>query len=122
MRATGMMGQSYLIAIDHATGLLAGGVAYDPGSGEIGGWLAPRFRGRRLGAELFTSAMQFAHYHLGKEYVLAGTEPANVSCVRALLAAGFIPASGPDAHRLPDGRIVPSRWFQHVVDQPVECG
>ena len=122
MRAAGMMGDCYLIAIDQATGLLAGGVGYDPQNGELGGWLTPELRGRGLGAALFAAAAQFVHYHLGEEYVLAGTERANVPCVRALLSAGFTPVSGPDTHRLPDGRVVPACWFQHAADQPVECG
>lgn len=121
-RAAGIIGEFHLIAIDQATGLLAGAVGYDPDSGEVGGFLAPQFRGRGLGAELFAAAAQFAHYHLGEEYVLAATERANVPCIRALLSAGFTPVPGPDTHPLPDGRVVPAYWFQHVVDQPAECG
>lgn len=51
----------------------------------------------------------------------AATEPANLACVAALLAAGFEPAAGPEANHLPDGRIVPARWFRHDTDQPVRC-
>lgn len=122
MRAPGRIGEFQMTAIDRATGLLAGGVGYEPENGEVGGWLAPQFRGRGLGAELFAGAAQFAHYHLGEEYVAAGTERTNVRCIRALLSAGFTPVSGPDTHLLQDGRVVPSYWFQHVVGQPAECG
>jgi RimJ/RimL family protein N-acetyltransferase len=90
-------------------------------NGEVGGFLAPRFRGRRLGAELFAGAAQFAHYHLGEEHVYAVTEPANAACVRALLLAGFTPADGPEVRRLPDGRVVPACWFQHATGQPTQC-
>jgi RimJ/RimL family protein N-acetyltransferase len=114
-------GQWYMIAIDRDTGLLVGGIGGDLRNGEVGGWLAPKFRGRRLGAELFAGATQFVHYHLGKEQVFAGAEPLNVSSVRALLSAGFIPTTGPHVHKLPDGRVIPSSWFHHTTDQPARC-
>jgi RimJ/RimL family protein N-acetyltransferase len=110
-----------LIAIDQSTGLSAGSVSGDPRDGTIGGVLAPQFRGRRLGAELFAVAAEFAHYHLGQEHVFAGAEPANVVSVRALLSAGFIPATGPDVHQLEDGRVIPSSWFLHSADTPTRC-
>lgn len=122
MRAAGRAGEFQMIAIDRATGLLAGAVGYEPESGEVGGWLAPQFRGRGLAAELFAGAAQFAHFHLGEEYVVAGTERTNMPCIHALLSAGFTPVSGPDTHPLPDGRVIPAYWFQHSAGQPAECG
>jgi RimJ/RimL family protein N-acetyltransferase len=119
--ATGTTGLWYLIAIDEASGLLAGAVSGNRVNGEVGGFLAPRFRGHRLGAELFAGAAQFAHYHLGEEHVYAGTEPTNAAAVRALLLAGFTPADGREVHRLPDGRVVPVRWFHHATGQPTQC-
>ena len=63
----------------------------------------------------------FGHDHLGITSLRAGTDPANVACVAALQAAGFMPAPGPEAHRLPDGRRDPACWFEHITDQPARC-
>jgi RimJ/RimL family protein N-acetyltransferase len=99
----------------------AGGVALDAVSLEAGGWLAPGFRARGLGAELFAGIAQFGHDHLGIAMVRAGTEQANTACVAALLAAGFEPAEGPATHRLPDGRVIRARWFRHDAEQATSC-
>jgi RimJ/RimL family protein N-acetyltransferase len=107
--------------VDRASGLAAGGAALAPWSLEVGGWLAPGFRGRGLGAELFAAIAQFGHDHLGLAMVLAGVEPANVACVAALLAAGFEPAQGPQTHYLPDGRVIPARWFRHDTGKAARC-
>ncbi|MGH3864539.1 MAG: GNAT family N-acetyltransferase [Pseudonocardiaceae bacterium] len=80
---------------------------------EIGGWLAPQFRGRGLGPELFRAGLIFAHDHLGIQQIYAGTEDANVTCRRALSAAGFISTDGPVTHVLPDGRTIPPCWYRH---------
>ena len=122
VQATKATAPWHLIAIDRATGLVAGGVGGNPAIGDVGGWLAPRFRGRHLGAELFAGAAQFVHYHLGEAHVLAGTEPANTAAVHALLSAGYTPTDGPGRHQLPDGRVVPSRWFGHTAARPTRCG
>lgn len=111
----------WLLAVDRASGLAAGGAALVAGSLEVGGSLAPGLRGRGLGAELFAAIAQFGHDHLGITTVRAGTEPANTACVAALLAAGFEPAQGPQTHHLPDGRAVPARWFRHDTGQAAQC-
>jgi len=90
-------------------------------TGEVGGSLAPAFRARGLGAALFAGAAEFAHHHLGIASVLAGTEPENAACIGALTAAGFVPAAGAGAHRLPNGRMVTSRWFRHESVRPARC-
>lgn len=120
-RAVRIVGKWYLIAIDRTTGLAAGGVGGDIRDGDVGGWLAPQYRGRRLGAELFAGAAQFAHYHLGQEHVFAGAEPANVASIRALLSAEFSPTAGPEVHQLPDGRLIPASWFHHATNQATRC-
>lgn len=113
----------FLIAVDLASGRLAGAVGVTPGETyEVGGWLAPGFRGHGLGGELFGAVASFAHRHLGVTGVVAGTETVNVASARALLSAGFVPAPGPDTHRLPDGRVIPSRWLRHDDEQPATCG
>jgi RimJ/RimL family protein N-acetyltransferase len=119
-------GSQYLIAVDPESGHLAGSIAYyadtdHQGTGEIGGCLAPRFRGRGLGVSLFAGAAIFAHQHLGIGSVTAGTEPGNIACVAALTSAGFIPASGPGSHTLPNGRVVPALWFRHETARPTTC-
>jgi len=112
--------QWFLVAVDRSSGMVAGGIGSDQAD-EVGGWLAPAYRGHRLGRELFSGAAHFAHYHFGEANVFAGTEPANVACVNALLAAGFVPTKGPELHHLPDGRRVPARWFVHQADNPTRC-
>jgi RimJ/RimL family protein N-acetyltransferase len=113
--------RTYLAAIDPANGRVAGAISVDPDTSEIGGWLAPRFRGRGLGAGLFAGAAEFAHQHLGIPAVTAGTESSNAACIAALVSAGFTPAAGPDTHTLPDGRVIPSRWFRRESAQPAMC-
>lgn len=110
-----------LIAIDRISGRLAGEVAFDLEQAEVGGWLAPEFRGRGLGRELFRAAATFAHQHLGLGVVRAVTERTNTACVGALCRAGFVATTGPETYRLPDGRSVPTRWFRHDSKQPQNC-
>jgi RimJ/RimL family protein N-acetyltransferase len=114
-------GQWLLIAIDVSTEQLAGAIGGNVWLADIGGWLAPRFRSRGLGSEMFAAAALFSHYHLGLPSVMAGTEPANAACCAALLSAGFIPATGHGYHLLPDGRSVPASWFRHDSDHPTRC-
>ncbi|GAA4608136.1 GNAT family protein [Actinoallomurus liliacearum] len=109
-----------LIAMDRRSGGLAGSV-YVHGEGEAGGFLAPRFRAHGLGTELFAGAAAFAHDHLGMAVVRAGAEISNSPSIGALLSAGFVPAEGLGEHELPDGRVIPSRWFCHRSDQPTRC-
>jgi RimJ/RimL family protein N-acetyltransferase len=111
----------YLVAIDPAPGRVAGAFAVDGNTGEVGGWLAPRYRGRGLGSGLFAGAAEFAHQHLGIPSVTAGTEISNAACIAALASAGFILAAGPDTQTLPDGRVVPVRWFRHESAYPTVC-
>jgi RimJ/RimL family protein N-acetyltransferase len=110
-----------LAAIDPSGRRLAGWITFTRETGEIGGWLAPGFRGRGLGAALFAGAAEFAHHHLGAASVLAGTEAENTACIGALTAAGFIPAAGPETHTLPNGRVTTSRWFRHESVRPALC-
>jgi RimJ/RimL family protein N-acetyltransferase len=110
----------YLIAVDKDSGLAAGAGGLNLRS-DAGGWLAPGFRGRGLGTELFAAIAALGHEHLGAARIRAGTDPANIACVAALLAAGFLPAPGPEVHLLPDGRIVAASWFQHDTDQTARC-
>jgi RimJ/RimL family protein N-acetyltransferase len=111
----------YLVAIDPAAGRVAGAFGVDTDAGEVGGWLAPRYRGRGLGGGLFAGAAEFAHQHLGIPSVTASTEISNTACIAALASAGFIPAAGPDTQTLPDGREVPVRWFRHESACPTVC-
>jgi RimJ/RimL family protein N-acetyltransferase len=111
-------GAWHLLVIDRRTGRVAGAVGVQADHDEVGGWLAPAFRSRGLGGELFTGAALFGHHLRGSSGVRAGTETANVACVVALAAAGFVPVPGPEAHDLADGRVVPTRWFRHDAQEP----
>ena len=111
-----------LVAVEWATGRVAGAVGCSPDGHELGGYLAPRYRGRGLGRELFAGAALFAHQHLGVSSVAAATEVGNAACMAALTSAGFVPAGGPPTHELPDGRVVPVQWLRHETDRPSRCG
>ncbi|MFF4421084.1 GNAT family N-acetyltransferase [Streptomyces sp. NPDC001549] len=92
-----------LLAVDPATGLVAGMSSLTPDDdGVIGIWLAPAFRGRGLGTELVAATARFGHEHLGLASVRAGTETSNHRCRGALSAAGFVPYDGPALHTLPE--------------------
>lgn len=110
-----------LIAMDRASGRIAGAVSLTKQLYEIGGWLAPAFRTRGLGQELFQGAATFAHHHLGIATVRAGTEMTNRACAGALTSAGFIATTGPAHHRLPNGRVIFAQWFRHDSEQPSTC-
>jgi RimJ/RimL family protein N-acetyltransferase len=113
--------RGYIVAIDPAAGRVAGAAGHDGATGEVGGWLAPRYRGHGLGSGLFAGVAEFAHQHLGIPSVIAATETSNVACIAALASAGFIPVAGPDTHPLPDGRVIPCRWFRHTSARPATC-
>jgi RimJ/RimL family protein N-acetyltransferase len=110
-----------LVAVDPRGGRLAGATWCDQNTGEVGGYLAPQYRGRGLGPGLFAGAAQFAHQHLGIASVTAGTERGNAACIAALTAARFAPAPGPGTHPLPDGREVLVLWFRHEAASPSRC-
>jgi RimJ/RimL family protein N-acetyltransferase len=120
-RRLGQGAELLLAAVDPAGERLAGAIGVSRETGEVGGWLAPRFRGCGLGGALFAAAAELAHHHLGIASVIAGTEPGNAACIGALSAAGFIPATGSETHTLPNGRVVDARWFRHESGQPARC-
>ncbi|MEU4730475.1 GNAT family N-acetyltransferase [Streptomyces sp. NPDC023588] len=112
----------WLLAVDPATGLVAGLSSLTPDDdGAIGLRLAPAYRGRGLGAEVFAATAQFGHGHLGLESVRAGTEISNDSCRRALSAAGFVPDEGPPRHTLPNGRATQAAWYRHAASGTSRC-
>jgi GNAT superfamily N-acetyltransferase len=113
--------EMWLAAIAPSGQRLAGSITLNRDTGEIGGSLAPAFRGRGLGTALFAGAAEFAHHHLGIASVLAGADAENAACIGALSAAGFTPAAGPEAHKLPNGRVIASRWFRHESVRPARC-
>jgi RimJ/RimL family protein N-acetyltransferase len=110
-----------LAAVDPSGRWLVGGIWFTPETGEVGGSLAPAFRGRGLGTALFAGAAEFGHHHLGVASVLAGTESGNAACIGALTAAGYTPAAGPETYTQPNGTVIPTRWFRHESGQPALC-
>lgn len=114
-----------MLAVDPENGLPAGILWLTPESPdlcELGGYLAPSYRGRGLGAELFAAGLALAQGHLHFTEVRAGVQRENVRCARSLWRAGLDPASGPEKHVLPDGRVIPSDWYSSVVPDPAWCG
>jgi len=110
-----------LVAIDPATNLIAGMVGMGRKDHDIGGYLAPAYRGRGLGTVLFAGAARLAHDHLGIGTVYAGAHPGNAASIGALTAAGFVPVAGPPTHVQPNGHVIPVRWFGHARAQPGYC-
>jgi RimJ/RimL family protein N-acetyltransferase len=114
-----------LVAIHRTTNRCAGMVAIShiPERGyELGGWLAPAFRGRGLGSELFGAGLMLGHQHLGIARIRAVAAEANVGSRRALVAAGFNPAEGPATYKLENGRDIQSCcWYQHRVPETRRC-
>jgi RimJ/RimL family protein N-acetyltransferase len=120
----GPLVETRLIAIDPERGTTAGAVSLTPLSEEVcemGGHLAPAYRGRGLGAELFTAGLALAHRHLHFTEVRAGAEPENLASVHSLWRAGLDPVPGPAAYRLSDGRVIPSTWFANAEPNPTWC-
>ncbi|MER7183421.1 GNAT family protein [Streptomyces hyaluromycini] len=111
-------GEEMLIGVCLDDGRYAGATGLAPGTGEVGGWLAPHARGLGLGTELFRAAAVLGHAHLGLRTLRAGYEPANTASGRALANAGFVAADGPPRHTLPDGREIDARWLQHTTTAP----
>ncbi|MFF4444185.1 GNAT family N-acetyltransferase [Streptomyces sp. NPDC001502] len=119
-----------LLAVDPATGLVAGMSSLTPnGDGVIGIWLAPAFRGRGLGTELVAATARFGHEHLGLESVRAGTETSNPPLPGGPERRGVRPgrrsrpahASRRQGRRL---RLVPARGGRHrpLPRRPGGCG
>jgi RimJ/RimL family protein N-acetyltransferase len=117
-------GFACLVAIDPTVDRCAGMVAISnvPERGlEVGGWLAPAFRGRGLGTELFRAGLLLGHEHLGLARIRAGADKANVGSRRALVAAGFSPAEGPATYKLENGRETQACWYEHRAHEARRC-
>lgn len=111
----------HLVAIEAATGRVAGASSLTMTDMTIGLRVAPAFRRQGLGSELARATALFAHAHLGLEVVWAGTETSNAHCRAALTAAGFGPCDGPAQHSFPDGRVVDAVWYRHATSEPSHC-
>ncbi|MFG2603585.1 GNAT family N-acetyltransferase [Streptomyces sp. NPDC048514] len=110
-----------LVCVRRSDVSYAGALELEPGSGEMGGWLAPACRGQGLGAELFRAGLTLAHTHVGLATVRAAAEPGNAASRRALARAGFVPDAGPRRHTLPDGRVVDAVWHRHDTTAVSRC-
>lgn len=86
----------WLVAVDPEEGRLAGAAAYNEDTGEVGGWLAPRSRGRGLGASLFAGAAQLAH-NLAVDLRLAGRAKEALRRDRETYAQRYRDVLGDDA-------------------------
>lgn len=113
-----------LLAIHRKANRCAGMVTIsrDPGQWpELGGWLAPAFRGKGLGAELFRAGLLLSHGHLGLSRIRAAAEVANMGSRRALRAAGFEIVDGPAAYPLQNGRVMSPCWYEHEMLDVRKC-
>ncbi|MEC3975253.1 GNAT family N-acetyltransferase [Amycolatopsis sp. H20-H5] len=113
-----------LVMIDLAANRCAGLVSVHQGAGgspETGGYLAPAYRGRGLGRELFAAGIRLGHEHLGLTRVRAGVEVGNFASIRSLEAAGMAQVDGPPLHTLPNGEKIVSLWYQHDSPSARRC-
>jgi RimJ/RimL family protein N-acetyltransferase len=113
-----------LVAIHRKANRCAGMVTItrDPGGWpELGGWLAPAFRGRGLGVELFRAGLVLGHDHLGLSRIRAAAEMTNMGSRRALYTAGFSTVDGPVTYALQNGRIMTPCWYEHAVTDTQSC-
>lgn len=113
-----------LIMIEVAANRCAGLVSVHPGvdgSPETGGYLAPAYRGRGLGRELFAAGIRLGHEHLGLPRVRAGVEVGNFASITSLEAAGMRQSVGPPRHTLPNGSQIESLWYQHDSPAAHRC-
>lgn len=108
-----------MVAIDADRLAVAGNVGFEPSPdglhSYIGGWLAPQYRGRGLGRELFSAALSLGHQHLGIEAIRAGAQDSNTASRKSLEAAGFTPVHGAPTFTLPNGRVISACWYEHVA-------
>jgi RimJ/RimL family protein N-acetyltransferase len=96
----------HLIAVDRDHGRYVGAVQLF-GESQVNGWLAPHFRGRNLGADLFAAAAKLAHQHLGLKELNAVVAEQNQAAVSALHLAGFEDAPAtPETEELGPGTLV----------------
>jgi RimJ/RimL family protein N-acetyltransferase len=113
-----------LVAIHRKANRCAGMVTITRDHGgwpELGGWLAPAFRGRGLGAELFHAGLVLGHEHLGLSRIRAAAEMTNTGSRRALHTAGFSAVNGPSTYALQNGRVMTPCWYEHEVADTQRC-
>ncbi|WP_236652106.1 GNAT family N-acetyltransferase [Streptacidiphilus neutrinimicus] len=78
----------HLIVVDRDHGRYAGAVQLFEDC-QVNAWLAPHFRGRNLGADLFAAAAKMAHQHLAVKELYAVVAEQNLPALSALRLAGF---------------------------------
>jgi len=84
----------------------------------LGGWLAPAYRGHGLGTALLPLALLLAHEHLGHTEIHAGTATDHIASRKVLAAAGFTLVDEHIDHTLPDGRTVQGVRYRHIARGP----
>lgn len=107
----------HLVACEAATGapvvfLVFSDVGPIAGAWNVGLHTAPQHRGQGLATEALTAAVELAHDR-GIATLHMGTAQTNVGMRRAIEACGFVlTRSAP--HTLPNGDVVPARWYEHT--------
>jgi RimJ/RimL family protein N-acetyltransferase len=112
--------RSYWLAVcDESSGAFVGQYAMhqvdlDESRTELGWWLAPEYRGLGLGTQSLRLALYHAHSNLGIATVRMGTTATNVRAIAQIRAAGATQTGVVD-HKLPNGKLIPGLWFEHVA-------
>jgi RimJ/RimL family protein N-acetyltransferase len=105
------------IGLDVHTGLLLASVTLSlcsDGTYEVGGMVDPDFRGRGYGHETLDAVCLMAHQHFGIDRLRAGCEATNIASQRWLASSHFSRTPGPEAHQLPNGRVIEAMWWQRT--------
>jgi RimJ/RimL family protein N-acetyltransferase len=83
-------------------------------SAHLGWWLGAQARGRGLGTESLTLALEYAHTDIHLRRVIMGTTRENVRAAAQIRRTGGV-LTHEAPHTLPNGQIVEALWFQHAA-------
>ncbi|WBB70725.1 GNAT family N-acetyltransferase [Micromonospora sp. WMMD812] len=110
----------FFAGIDRLTRHLVAGltVASSNGVSEVGGAVHRDYRAQGYGNEMLDMVCALVHRHFGIARLVAGCEATNVASQRWLAKSGFVPASGPPTHTLPNGRVIQALWWDRVDHDP----
>lgn len=103
---------------DAGTGLLAGNIAADRGSGhnaEVSYWVAPGFRGRGLASSALRSMVAWIHANWQVHEIALWAHADNIASQRTAEHAGFRYQRDRDEMRTVGSQVWPVRWYQRSL-------